>query len=501
VIRPFAALVVASSLLASSLDGAFAETASLPASKDNTLYESATGALSNGAGSHFFAGTTLTGELRRGLIAFDIASAVPKGAMITRASLTLRMSRTRVSTPETVSLHRVLADWGEGASQASVEEGSGAPAAVGDATWKHRFFDTVPWENDGGDFAPKASASRSVAGLGDYTWESTPALVADVQSWLDEPETSFGWVVIGQEVVPGAAKRFDSRTNPDPAARPRLEIEFSFPKGFLALDLPADIEAECAGPAGSSVSFALRIRGTPPPGSLLTVRDASNGRTLHSAAAASGSLAIGPHAFPAGSSTVEAEITDGAVVLAGGSFAVRVLDRVPPEVGACGRRTIACDGKLTPVTLEVLGVEVMDTCDAAPQVSIEPGAVGEGTTPVTITARDASGNESLCIVEVTVRCGAGGQVPGDCNQDGSHDISDAVCLLLLLFGGGATALPCGAGDLDEPSNRGLFDWNGDSRVDVSDAIAQLGWLFRGGPAHALGEGCRPVEGCEAACEG
>ena len=41
--------------------------------KDNTLYESSTGSLSNGAGQHFFVGLTRLNLARRGLLAFDIA--------------------------------------------------------------------------------------------------------------------------------------------------------------------------------------------------------------------------------------------------------------------------------------------------------------------------------------------------------------------------------------------------------------------------------------------
>ena len=41
----------------------------LQAAKDNTLYESETGALSNGSGQNFFTGKTNGGNIRRGLVA------------------------------------------------------------------------------------------------------------------------------------------------------------------------------------------------------------------------------------------------------------------------------------------------------------------------------------------------------------------------------------------------------------------------------------------------
>src|SRR5262245_747007 len=93
----------------------------LAAVADNTLFESVSGSLSNGKGSFLFAGNTADGELRRGLIKFDVASAIPSGATINSVSLQLHMSKTAGSA-ESIALHRVLADWGEGTSDAAGEE-------------------------------------------------------------------------------------------------------------------------------------------------------------------------------------------------------------------------------------------------------------------------------------------------------------------------------------------------------------------------------------------
>jgi len=88
-------------------------------SKDNTLYEygPAEGDHSNGAGFHFFAGENAMGELRRGVLAFDVAGAIPAGSTITAVSLTMNMSMTPAGA-ETVELRKLLADWGEGTSHA-----------------------------------------------------------------------------------------------------------------------------------------------------------------------------------------------------------------------------------------------------------------------------------------------------------------------------------------------------------------------------------------------
>jgi hypothetical protein len=194
--------------------------------RDNTLYENAVGGLSNGAGEHLFAGITALGLSRRAVLAFDVAGGVPPGATITGVELTLHMSMT-IAPPQTVRLHRLQADWGEGSSDAFGREGAGAPATPGDATWLHTFFNTGFWSVAGGDFDPSPSAEQTVAGDGYYTWFTTPALVADVQAWLDDPAANHGWIVVGDESTEVTAKRFDSREHFAPELRPSLTVEYA----------------------------------------------------------------------------------------------------------------------------------------------------------------------------------------------------------------------------------------------------------------------------------
>ena len=192
-------------------------------SKDNTLYEydPAEGDHSNGAGFHFFAGENGMGELRRGVLAFDVAGTIPAGSTITAVSLTMNMSMTPTGA-RTVELHQLLADWGEGTSHAPMGEGDGAPATPNDATWRHRFFDSIFWTTQGGDFSATVSASQSVGGIGQYTWSSAQ-MIADVQSWLDNPASNFGWLVLGDETAIASAKRFDTRESASP---PMLTIQY-----------------------------------------------------------------------------------------------------------------------------------------------------------------------------------------------------------------------------------------------------------------------------------
>ena len=229
--RGISALGVCGVLAAAPI--ASAGSVSIGASKDNTLYESSKGELSNGAGMHFFAGNTLGAERRRGLLAFDVASAIPAGSTIDSVTLTLHMSRS-ISGAQDVSLHPVAMDWGESFSDAAGQEGGGVFAELGDATWTESILGTSSWSTIGGDFGP-LSASTPVAGEGHYNWSSA-AMALDVQSWLDDPGNNFGWLLLGNEATAATAKRFDTRENPIAEFRPELSVEFTIPApGALAV--------------------------------------------------------------------------------------------------------------------------------------------------------------------------------------------------------------------------------------------------------------------------
>ena len=216
------AVAVAAGLL---VPPAAAQTVVMGPIKDNTIY-SELGSLSNGVGIHLFAGNTGGGATRRALLAFPVADSIPAGATITSASLRLSLSRTADGTPESVALHVVQRNWGEGTSNALGNEGQGADAAVGDATWTFRFFNTQSWAVPGGDLAANASATQTVGGVGAYVWSSAQ-MAADVQAWLDDPANNFGWIVIGGELTPTTARRFDSRHHGTVNNRPRLTIEYA----------------------------------------------------------------------------------------------------------------------------------------------------------------------------------------------------------------------------------------------------------------------------------
>ncbi len=243
-------------VLTAALTPIWGEVLSLAPSKDNTLYEDPAGRNSNGAGPGIFAGTTGQGQLQRALVAFNL-SQIPVGSMVESVTLTLFQSNHRSDlTDEVVALHRVQRDWGEGSSNAGGGGGSGVPAAVGDATWIHTFFPNATWMTPGGDFSATVSASMTIGENGPHTFQSTPGLVADVQGWLDNPATNFGWLVRGREGVSRTSKRFDSRSGPNP---PQLTVTFTAPPQPGVLEFAESSYSVSEDSGSATVSVVRRI--------------------------------------------------------------------------------------------------------------------------------------------------------------------------------------------------------------------------------------------------
>jgi len=224
--KPISTLALAAALFVLTPEAGAAEVF-LGATRDNTMYAES-GNESNGSGTFFFAGTNGFGDTRRALVRFDIAGGVPAGSTITEVELTLYMSKTN-SGPRQVRLHRVLADWGEGTSNAGSGEGGGASAATNDATWTRRFFPSVSWTAVGGDFEATPSATALIDQIGSYKWLGS-GLVADAQGWLDAPAGNYGWLLRNEnEADTATAKRFDSRQGQEPTFRPRLRVVYDPP--------------------------------------------------------------------------------------------------------------------------------------------------------------------------------------------------------------------------------------------------------------------------------
>jgi hypothetical protein len=212
---------------------ALSETVTITASQDNTIYsanfDGPGSAVSNGAGENLFVGQVREGWFRRTLIAFKDLSDIPEGATIESVQLHIHVNKLNFisHTPMNLNLHRLTSDWGEGASNPPGPQGQGWDAEPGDATWTHSFFSETTWNSPGGDFASTASAQIMDAAAVDInSFGSTVAMVSDVQGWLDDPGSNFGWILIGEESG-WNARRLSSRERAVDFTRPRLEIEYS----------------------------------------------------------------------------------------------------------------------------------------------------------------------------------------------------------------------------------------------------------------------------------
>ena len=223
--------------------------------KDTSIYSSSN-TVSNGAGQLLNAGRTNGGATIRSPLNFGAAIALPPNATITNAVLTLTNTAGGGGT-QPVAVHRLLADWGEGTSDAGGQEDTGAAATPGDATWSDRVYPGTLWSTTGGDFDPVASATANVANEGTYNFSSA-ALIANVQAWVDNPSSEFGWVIVGNEAVINTSKRFASRQNGTTTSWPKLSISYSVatsdPTGACCFDdasCDTLTAAECALQGGS----------------------------------------------------------------------------------------------------------------------------------------------------------------------------------------------------------------------------------------------------------
>jgi hypothetical protein len=185
-------------------------------------------------------------EIRRALFQFDL-SGIPAGSTINSVSLRVSAVLLVPLSPanSTFDLRRLLASWTET-----------------EVTWNSRLS-TGRWETPGAsgpsDSVPIGSSSVFVTGLGSYTFPSTPALVADVQAWVNNPGNNFGWLLLSEaEATPRTARHFATRE--DALNTPRLVINFSPPAALGIVLQPQDQTVM----VGGTAAFSVTATGTPP---------------------------------------------------------------------------------------------------------------------------------------------------------------------------------------------------------------------------------------------
>jgi hypothetical protein len=185
-------LLLRSVILASALSAhwTFAATVNLNPSADTWIFEESPDN-NMGAATDFVAGFNAHGSAMRGLIKFDV-SGIPANATITSVQLTLNVVKQHSAAPAaTFDLHRVSESWNQGTGDGN----TGIEANLGEATWTSRSHSVTIWTTPGGAFNSTVSSSVLVSSVGDHTFGSTANMVADVQSWVINANSNFGWLL------------------------------------------------------------------------------------------------------------------------------------------------------------------------------------------------------------------------------------------------------------------------------------------------------------------
>ncbi len=153
-----------------------------------------------------------------------------------------------------------------------------------------------------------------------------------------------------------------------------------------SISCPADIVVECESPAGTIVDFTAIASDTCDPNPVVECNPAP-GST-----------------FPPGQTVVRCSATDFSGNETTCEFTVNVVDTTPPEL-SCPEEPIVAECTGPEGAAVTLNVGAIDACQDTVEVTCDPpsGSVFPiGTTIVTCTATDASGNSSQCQLAVIV---------------------------------------------------------------------------------------------------
>ena len=153
------------------------------------------------------------------------------------------------------------------------------------------------------------------------------------------------------------------------------------------IHLPSDLSAEATSPAGAAVSWAA------------TATDAEDATApTPTCTPASGST------FPLGITTVNCTVTDGGGLSDSGSFLVSVADTTAPSLVGMPSDQSLTTSDPSGATLTYTAPSATDVADPSPTVTCTPASgskIPVGTTTITCTAQDATGNHASATFTAT----------------------------------------------------------------------------------------------------
>jgi len=190
-----------------------------------------------GGGDSLKVGVDENGNELRSLLKFDVSS-IPAGAHITYVGLRLYLESKTGSGAGDLKLHPLTHDWSEGAKACS---GNGIHATQSDeSTWSDASYSSTSWPTPGGSFSPTESSARFSGAFAHasvfHYWrqrnmEATPPLIEDVQRWIDQPASNYGWIlkadVFKRNTLPShSVWQYASSESQITSQMPRLLIEY-----------------------------------------------------------------------------------------------------------------------------------------------------------------------------------------------------------------------------------------------------------------------------------
>ena len=156
----------------------------------------------------------------RGLMKFDVSSIAPANVTVTRAYVKFYVYNTW-GTSVTVTAHAVDSAWTEGT-------GSCAGNVVTDVTWNSTG--SAAWTAAGADFgATAASNSIMVTPAMEGSFINLNLNTSMVQSWISDPSTNNGFILVGDNESSDSAVTFSSSERVSTSTRPALVIEYTLP--------------------------------------------------------------------------------------------------------------------------------------------------------------------------------------------------------------------------------------------------------------------------------
>jgi hypothetical protein len=237
------------------------------------------------------------------------------------------------------------------------------------------------------------------------------------------------------------------------------------------IHLPGDLSAEATSPAGAAVSWTA------------TASDAEDAvPPTPTCSPASGST------FPLGITTVHCSVSDGGGLPDSGQFLVSVQDTTSPSlVGMPGDQALTTSDP-TGTTLTYTAPTATDTADANPSVGCTQASgsrIPVGTTTVTCTARDGTGNHvsasfraSVTFVPAVVWSAVWGEPVGMSGDTLSASPSRTIPVKVDIFADGVeqttgTAVLSWASCAGSAIGSGAMSWDGGRWTGHLDA-SQLG---------------------------